>query len=84
MNNTEGTGISHRKTGAEAARVEQQRADLTLDSIGDAVLSVDVLGRVTYLSPVAERVPGWIRQEAEGRPLTEVMQFIDATTREPT
>ena len=57
-------------------------ADLTLDSIGDAVLSVDVLGRVTYLNPVAERMTGWLRQEAEGRPLTEVLRIIDATTRE--
>ena len=58
-------------------------ADLTLDSIGDAVLSTDILGRVTYLNPVAERMTGWPRQEAEGRPLSEVLRIIDAVTREP-
>jgi diguanylate cyclase (GGDEF)-like protein/PAS domain S-box-containing protein len=58
-------------------------ADLMLDSIGDAVLSTDSLGRVTYLNPVAERMTGWLRQEAEGRPLVEVLRIIDAVTREP-
>ena len=58
-------------------------ADLTLDSIGDVVVSTDNLGRVTYLNPVAERMTGWPRQEAEGRPLSEVLRIVDAVTREP-
>ncbi len=74
--------IKERKA-VETESFDQQRADLTLDSIGDAVLSTDNLGRVTYLNPVAERMTGWPRQEAEGRPLSEVLRILDAVTREP-
>jgi diguanylate cyclase (GGDEF)-like protein/PAS domain S-box-containing protein len=42
-----------------------------------------MLGRVTYLNPVAERLTGWLRKEADGRPIAEVLRIIDATTREP-
>ena len=75
--------IIERKAADEALFFEQQRAEVTLNSIGDAVLSTDVQGNVTYLNPVAERMTGWPRQEALGRPLAEVFQIIDATTREP-
>jgi diguanylate cyclase (GGDEF)-like protein/PAS domain S-box-containing protein len=75
--------ITKRKAAVEAVLVEQQRADLTLNSIGDAVLSTAISGNVTYLNPVAERMTGWPRQEAVGQPLTEVLRIIDATTREP-
>jgi diguanylate cyclase (GGDEF)-like protein/PAS domain S-box-containing protein len=75
--------IIERQTAEEALFFEQQRADVTLNSIGDAVLSTDIPGNVTYLNPVAERMTGWTRKEALGRPLAEVFQIIDATTREP-
>jgi diguanylate cyclase (GGDEF)-like protein/PAS domain S-box-containing protein len=75
--------IIERQAGEEALFFERQRADVTLNSIGDAVLSTDVMGKVTYLNPVAERMTGWSRAEALGRPLAEVFQIIDATTREP-
>ncbi len=75
--------IIERKAAEEALFFEQQRADVTLNSIGDAVLSTDIPGNVTYLNPVAERMTGWPHQEALGRPLAEVFQIIDATTREP-
>lgn len=72
-----------RQAAGEALFFEQQRADVTLSSIGDAVLSSDILGHVTYLNPVAERMTGWLRQEAVGRPVDEVLQIVDGTTREP-
>ncbi len=75
--------IIERQAAEEALFFEQQRAEVTLNSIGDAVLSTDIAGNVTYLNPVAERMTGWPRQEALGRPLAEVFQIIDATTREP-
>jgi PAS domain S-box-containing protein len=75
--------IIERQAAEEALFFEQQRADVTLNSIGDVVLSTDIPGNVTYLNPVAERMTGWTRQEALGRPLAEVFQIIDATTREP-
>ena len=67
---------------ANAGCITDRQAALTLNSIGDAVLSTDLPGKVTYLNPVAERMTGWSRQEALGRPLAEVLRIIDATTRE--
>lgn len=61
---------------------EKERAQVTLNSIGDAVMSTDVWGRVTYLNSVAESMTGWSREEAAGHPLEEVFRIIDATTRE--
>lgn len=71
-----------RKTGDEALFMEKERAQVTLNSIGDAVLSTDIAGNVTYLNQVAEAMTGWSCQEAIGRPLAEVFQIIDGATRE--
>jgi len=65
----------------EALFAEKERAQVTLNSIGDAVISTDVEGRVTYLNLVAERLTGWLLKEAMGRPLEEVFRIIDAETR---
>ena len=67
---------------AKAKPITDRQAALTLNAIGDAVLSTDVLGNVTYLNTVAERMTGWERNDAIGRPLTEVLRIIDATTRD--
>jgi diguanylate cyclase (GGDEF)-like protein/PAS domain S-box-containing protein len=75
--------LLERHAAEEALFFAHQRADVTLNSIGDAVISTDVPGNITYLNPVAERMTGWPRQEAVGRALAEVFQIIDATTREP-
>jgi diguanylate cyclase (GGDEF)-like protein/PAS domain S-box-containing protein len=61
---------------------EKERAQVTLNSIGDAVVSTDVSGHVTYLNVVAETLTGWSQQEAAGRPLEEVFRIIDGITRE--
>jgi PAS domain S-box-containing protein len=66
---------------AEALFEERERAQVTLNSIGDAVVSTDVSGRITYLNMVAEDLTGWSQHEAAGHPLEEVLQIIDATTR---
>jgi diguanylate cyclase (GGDEF)-like protein/PAS domain S-box-containing protein len=76
--------IIGRHAAEEALHFEQQRADITLNSIGDAVISTDLANRVTNLNPVAERMTGWSRQEALGRPLLEVFRIVDATSREAT
>jgi diguanylate cyclase (GGDEF)-like protein/PAS domain S-box-containing protein len=73
-----------RATNAEALFEEQERARVTLNSIGDAVMTSDVWGRVTYLNSVANELTGWSGDEAKGRPLEEVFRIVDATTREPT
>ncbi len=67
---------------AEALFEERERAQVTLNSIGDAVVSTDVSGRVTYLNGVAEELTGWSQHEAVGHPLEDVLRIIDATTRQ--
>ncbi len=71
-----------RAANAEALFEEKERAQVTLNSIGDAVISTDEWGQVTYLNIVAERLTGWPRAEAIGHALEEVFHIIDATTRE--
>lgn len=71
-----------RKTVEDALFVEKERALVTLNSIGDAVLCTDISGNVTYLNLVAETMTGWPREEAEGRPLAEVFRIIDGSTRD--
>jgi diguanylate cyclase (GGDEF)-like protein len=72
--------IIERAAGAEALYEEQERARVTLDSIGDAVISTDLWGRVTYLNAVAERMTGWTRREASGRHVAEVFRAVDGAT----
>lgn len=67
---------------ADRLFIERERAQVTLDSIGDAVLSTNVSGDITYLNMVAETMTGWQRNEATGRPLAEVFRIIDGATRE--
>jgi diguanylate cyclase (GGDEF)-like protein/PAS domain S-box-containing protein len=67
----------------DALYVEREQARVTLNSIGDAVISTDPSGRVTYINPAAEKMTGWLRQEAAGRMLTEVFNVLDGDTREP-
>jgi len=59
--------IIQRKKVEEALFVERERSRVTLESIGDGVLSTDVAGNVTYMNAEAERVTGWARDEAQGR-----------------
>src|SRR6202521_61727 len=73
--------MAERKTAEEALFIEKERATETLNSIGDAVLSTDILGNVTYLNVVAEKMTGWTCAEALGRPLGEVFHIIDGATR---
>jgi diguanylate cyclase (GGDEF)-like protein/PAS domain S-box-containing protein len=65
----------------EATRLENEVANLTLDSIGEAVLRTDSQGNVTYLNRVAEKVTGWSREEAQGRPVADVLRLIDGASR---
>lgn len=71
-----------RAANTEALFVEKERAQVTLNSIGDAVVSTDASGHVTYLNVIAEGLTGWSQQEAAGHPLEDVFQIVDATTRE--
>jgi diguanylate cyclase (GGDEF)-like protein/PAS domain S-box-containing protein len=72
-----------RAANAEALFEEKERAQVTLNSIGDGVMSIDIWAHVTYLNTVAETLTGWTRQEAAGRPLAEVFHVIDSVSRQP-
>ena len=61
---------------------EKERAQVTLNCIGDAVICTDISGNITFLNLVAEKMTGWSRQEAAGRPMAEVFRILDATSRE--
>ena len=62
---------------------QKQRAEVTLRSIGDAVITTDAAARVEFLNPVAEQLSGWALSEAKDRPLAEILHLIDATTGDP-
>ena len=61
--------------------VEKERAQVTLDCIGDAVICTDTSGNITFLNPVAERMTGWLLKDAAGRTMSETLRIVDATTR---
>ncbi|MEO8343341.1 MAG: EAL domain-containing protein [Gallionella sp.] len=71
-----------RKIAEDALFIERERAQVTLNSIGDAVISTDIAGKITYLNVVAERMTGWSQAEAEGHPFSNVFRIIDNATRE--
>ena len=68
-----------RASNAEALFREKERAQVTLNSIGDAVVCTDIAGNVTFLNPIAEAMTGWPADEAIGRPFIEVFRIIDVT-----
>ena len=69
---------------AEAAlHAEKERALVTLQSIGDAVITTDIEGRIEFLNPVAEALTGWSNSEARGIPLPQVFNIISELTRLP-
>lgn len=75
--------ISQRKSYEEALFRERELAEVTLRSIGDAVITTDLRHQVTSLNPIAEAMTGWSQAEAVGRPMSEVFRLIDSRTREP-
>ena len=66
-----------RASNAEALFREKERAQVTLNSIGDAVVCTDVSGNLTFLNPIAEALTGWRADEAIGRPFVQVFRIID-------
>ena len=69
----------------KSRELQQQREwyEVTLASIGDAVITTDVDGHVTFLNPVAETMTGWTQSDAQGQPLSDVFRIINEDTREP-
>jgi PAS domain S-box-containing protein len=64
-------------------QVSEERLAVTLNSIGDAVIATDAEARVTLLNPLAEKLTGWTKEEALGRPVDEIFHIINQETRQP-
>jgi PAS domain S-box-containing protein len=60
--------------------VERERLNVTLRSIGDGVITTDTEGRIIFINIIAEKLTGWNRQEASGKPLQEVFNIINEKT----
>jgi PAS domain S-box-containing protein len=73
--------IRERRRAEEQAHEQHERLRVTLSSIGDAVITTDAEGYITFLNPVAEALTGWTQDEARGRPLEEVFRIISEETR---
>jgi PAS domain S-box-containing protein len=74
-----------RKRSAAEDAVRESEADLaiTLESIGDAVIATDEVGRIKRMNAVAERLTGWSSTEARGRILPEVFRISDEESGAP-
>lgn len=75
--------ISERKAFEDALFRERELAEVTLKSIGDAVITTDPRLIVTSLNPIAEAMTGWPSHEAVGRHMDEIFQLRDPLTRQP-
>jgi len=75
--------IIQRKAVERTLTSEKARAEITLNSISDAVIGTDLLGNVDYLNLAAENMTGWSKEEARGNKISAVMQIVDGRTLEP-
>jgi diguanylate cyclase (GGDEF)-like protein/PAS domain S-box-containing protein len=75
--------VTERNRLASALEAEQEKIQVTLHCIGDAVISTDNNGVVNYLNPVAEQLTGWTLIEAQGAAISDVFNIIRENTREP-
>jgi diguanylate cyclase (GGDEF)-like protein/PAS domain S-box-containing protein len=73
-----------RKAMEEALFEEKERAQVTLNCIGDAVICTDITGNINFLNLVAEKMTGWTRREAAGRPMADVFRILDALSHKTT
>jgi diguanylate cyclase (GGDEF)-like protein/PAS domain S-box-containing protein len=70
-----------RKAMEDALFEEKERAQVTLQCIGDAVACTDISGRITFLNVIAERLSGWSCTDAAGKPFAEILNIVDTSTR---
>jgi diguanylate cyclase (GGDEF)-like protein/PAS domain S-box-containing protein len=75
--------ITQEKTNRQALFESEERAQVTLRSIGDAVISTNAEGIIEFLNPIAEKLTGWSAAEAKGLALNEVFKIIDDANRKP-
>jgi diguanylate cyclase (GGDEF)-like protein/PAS domain S-box-containing protein len=77
------TDITDRQNAAAELFSEKERAQVTLSSIADGVITTDAGGLVEFLNPVAEQLTGWKLSAARGLPLQTICRMLDETTRQP-
>jgi PAS domain S-box-containing protein len=77
-----GFGEAMRRVRIRASE-RRELLQVTLSSIGDAVITTDNNGRITYLNAVAESLTGWKQADALGQPLDTVFRIVNEATRRP-
>ena len=74
--------ITERKKAEEILLKSEENLSITLNSIGDGVISTDKNGLIVRMNPIAENLCGWKLSDAAGKPLADVFRIINAETRE--
>lgn len=74
---------SARRNAEKELRKQRELLQVTLASIGDAVIATDLNGKINFINPVAEKLTGWLAAEACGKPLEKVFQIINEESRAP-
>ncbi|MFJ7108826.1 EAL domain-containing protein [Pseudomonas sp. NPDC098740] len=69
--------LKHRNAFAEALQLEKDRAQITLQSIGDGVITTNVEGAIAYMNPAAEALTHWKAEQATGLPLAALFNLLD-------
>ncbi|PBP96181.1 PAS domain S-box protein, partial [Pseudomonas congelans] len=69
--------IVQRRVFADALQLEKERAQITLESIGDGVITIDVAGAIVYMNPAAEGLTHWKSTQASGLPLAALFNLLD-------
>ena len=75
--------ITALKQAKEALHQEKERAQVTLGSIGDGVITTDLNGNIEYMNAVAEHSTGWKLEDARSKPMLKVFKIVDEKTLEP-
>jgi diguanylate cyclase (GGDEF)-like protein/PAS domain S-box-containing protein len=65
----------------EELRKQREWFEVTLSSVGDAVITTDTQGLVTYLNPIAETMTGWLSIDAFGEPIDEIFRIVNEATQ---
>lgn len=73
--------VDERQHALSALKEREQNLEITLNSIGDAVIATDAEGNITRMNPVASQLTGWALDEALGKSIKTIFRIVDATTR---
>ncbi|HBP5281678.1 TPA: EAL domain-containing protein [Pseudomonas aeruginosa] len=74
--------LMQRQEVENALDAERERAQITLASIGDGVITADTQGGISYLNPAAEQMTNWTLDKARGLPLASLFRIVDESSRE--